>query len=171
MTRVATADEWDSRAAQLWASVAEYEPADFLVAMRALVSELPADDPRGPYELGSAYDSLGFPEDAAPLYRQAFDRGITGSRHRQAVIQLASTLRNLGRPEESVALLSAERERESDELDDAVTGFLALALVDVGREREATALALAQLARHLTRYGNSLENYAKDMVAEKKPTI
>ena len=145
-----------------------YEPAAFLSAMQALVAELPADDPRGAYELGSAYDSSGFPEEAAPLYRKAFAAGLTGSRHRQAVIQLASTLRNLGEAEESVALLTAERDRTSDELDDAVSAFLALALVDVGREREATALALSGLARHLTRYGNSLTNYARDLASVAK---
>ena len=65
--------------------------------------------------------------------------------------------------EESVALLSAEREAGSDELDDAVAGFLALALADSGREREAAGLALAALAKHLPRYNRSLANYAEDL--------
>jgi hypothetical protein len=76
---------------------------------------------------------------------------------------MASSLRNLGRPQESVELLSAERERTSDELDDAVTAFLALALVEVGREREAAALALEALAPHLPRYQRSLANYARSI--------
>ena len=42
----------------------------------------------------------------------------------------------------------AERDAGSDELDEAVAGFLALALVGVGREREAVALALGALAPH-----------------------
>jgi hypothetical protein len=36
-----------------------------------------------------------------------------------------------------------------------------LALVDVGREREAAALALAAVAPHLPRYQRSLANYAR----------
>lgn len=81
------------------------------------------------------------------------------------MIQLASTLRNLGQPEKSVALLRAEREAGSDELDDAVMAFLALALIDTGREREA-ALALAALAPHPPRYDHSLANYAKALCDE-----
>ena len=76
---------------------------------------------------------------------------------------MASTLRNLGEVSESVALLRAERDRPSDELDDAVAAFLALALVDAGREREATALALEALAPHLPRYQRSLANYAREI--------
>jgi hypothetical protein len=77
---------------------------------------------------------------------------------------MASSLRNLGDAEESVALLTAERERGSDHLDDAVCGFLALALADAGREREALSIALDALAPHLPRYQRSLGNYARELV-------
>jgi hypothetical protein len=43
----------------------------------------------------------------------------------------------------------------------AVAGFLALALADVGREREALSMALTALAPHLPRYSRSLTNYAR----------
>jgi hypothetical protein len=79
------------------------------------------------------------------------------------VIQLASSLRNVGRADESVALLRAERDNASDDLDDAVEAFLALSLVDTRREREAVAVALAALARHLPRYQRSLASYARDL--------
>ena len=77
------------------------------------------------------------------------------------MIQLASSLRALGAADESVALLTAERDAGSDELDDAVEAFLALALVDTGREREAASIALGALAPHLPRYQRSLANYAR----------
>jgi hypothetical protein len=77
------------------------------------------------------------------------------------VIQMASSLRNLGQSADSVALLTAEREAGSDDLDDAVSAFLALALVDTGREREAVSVALTALSPHLTRYQRSLANYAR----------
>ena len=77
-----------------------------------------------------------------------------------AVIQLASSLRNLGQPDDSVALLTTELGAGSDHLDDAVRAFLALALVDTGRDREAVSLALGALAPHLPRYQRSLANYA-----------
>ena len=73
---------------------------------------------------------------------------------------MASSLRNLGQPEQSVALLTAELDAGSDHLDDAVRAFLALALTDVGREREAASLALATLAPHLPQYQRSMVHYA-----------
>ena len=50
--------------------------------------------------------------------------------------------------------------------DDAVSAFLALALVDTGREREAVSLALGALAPHLPRYQRSLANYADELGAQ-----
>jgi len=49
-------------------------------------------------------------------------------------------------------------------LDDAVRGFLALALVGVGREREAAAIAIEALAPHLPRYQRSMGNYARALL-------
>jgi hypothetical protein len=132
------------------------------------VDELPAGHAVGLFELASANDSTSREAQAAPLYRQALAAGLTGVRRRRATIQLASTLRNLGQAEESVALLRAEREAGSDALDDAVAAFLALALVDTGREREALGLALTALARHLPRYNRSLANYARALTAGAK---
>jgi Tetratrico peptide repeat len=51
---------------------------------------------------------MGHSDLAVPLYRKALDVGLSGERRRRAVIQLASSLRNVGRPEESVALLRTE---------------------------------------------------------------
>ena len=42
--------------------------------------------------------------------------------------------------------------------------FLALALTDVGREREAVSAALAALVPHLNRYQVSVSNYARQLV-------
>lgn len=152
---------WEQRIAQLWAAIDDHDPADFLARVHALTAELPVGDALGLFELASANDSTGHPQQAAPLYRQALAAGLTGERRRRAVIQLASTLRNLGQAEDSVALLTAERDASSDDLDDAVAAFLSLALIDTGREREAAALALTALSRHLTRYNRSLANYAQ----------
>jgi Tetratrico peptide repeat len=52
----------------------------------------------------------------------------------------------------------------SDELDDAVWAFLALALADSGREREAIAAALTALARHLPAYRRAVGEYAQLLV-------
>jgi len=156
-----TDEHWEQRMAALWATYDAQTPEDFLRQVQALTSELPAGHPVALFELASANDSTGREAHAAPLYRRALGAGLTGLRKRRAVIQLASTLRNLGQVEESVVLLTAERDAGSDSLDDAVTAFLALSLVNAGREREAVSLALGALARHLPRYNRSLARYAR----------
>lgn len=158
------AAERDRRLAELWASIDDRDEGDFLAAMAELVAQLPADDPVGLFELASAYDSTGDPERAVAGYRRAMDRGLAGQRRRRAVIQLASSLRNLGQAEQSVALLTAELEAGSDDLDDAVRAFLALALSSVGRDREAVSVALTALAPHLPRYNRALAAYAGELV-------
>jgi predicted negative regulator of RcsB-dependent stress response len=103
------------------------------------------------FELASALDSTDHEAQAETLYRRALAHGLSGSQRRRATIQLASTLRNLGRADEAVTLLSTESSQPSDELDDAVAGFLALCLADLGREREALSLALTALSPHRDR--------------------
>ena len=134
-----------------------------MAQMDALLAELPEGSAIAAYERGSAFDSTGHSDLAVPLYRQALAEGLPPSRRRQAVIQLASSLRNLGEVEESVALLTTERAAGSDELDDAVDAFLALSQADAGREREAVATALTALSRHMTRYRRSLSAYAEEL--------
>jgi tetratricopeptide (TPR) repeat protein len=152
---------WEQRLAEAWASLDECSEEDFLTLIDDLAAQLPPDSAIAPFERAAARDSTGHPDLAVPLYRQALEQGLSGERRRRAVIQLASSLRNIGQVQESVALLSAELDAGSDGLDDAVRAFLALALVDVGREREAVAHALTALAPHLSRYQRSLVNYAR----------
>jgi tetratricopeptide (TPR) repeat protein len=157
---------WERRLDRLWASIGERPEDEFLAAMDVLVAERPPDDPIGLFEHASAFDSTGHPDRAVKRYRQALERGLLAGRRRRAVIQLASTLRNLGQADESVALLTSELEAESDELDDAVRAFLALSLTSVGREHEAVSVALTALAPHLARYNRSLAAYAQEVGAE-----
>lgn len=168
-TTMTTTPEWEQRSAELWAAIDDHDAAGFRAEVGALADELPEGHPVASFERACANDSTGAGEEAVPLYRQALDGGLTGERRRRAVIQLASTLRALGQAGTSVELLTAERDNGSDHLDDAVTAFLALALMDVGREREAASLALGALSRHLPRYNRSLANYAKIAVGE-EPT-
>jgi tetratricopeptide (TPR) repeat protein len=156
--------DWERRIADLWAAFDDHRPGDFLAEVEVLAAELPPGSAVAEYELASAHDSIGNEAEAANHYRRAFAAGLDGPRRRQATIQFASTLRNLGQAEESVALLTEERDKGSDELDDAVTAFLALALTDLGREREAASLALGALSRHLPRYNRSLANYAASLL-------
>ncbi len=155
--------DWERRVDEVWASGDELEEQELLTAIEDLAAELGDESPVAAFERGSSLDSTGHSDLAIPHYRRALELGLEGARRRRAVIQMASSLRNLGEVSESVALLRAERDRPADELDDAVAAFLALALVDAGREREATALALEALAPHLPRYQRSLANYAREI--------
>ena len=151
--------------AELWARLDDLDEADFLARIDALAAERGDDDAAALFERGAARDSTGHPDLAVPLYRRALALGLEGERRRRAVIQMASSLRNLGAVEEAIALLTEERAAGSDALDDAVAAFLALALADAGREREAAGIALGALAPHLPRYQRSLANYASELAA------
>jgi hypothetical protein len=159
--------DWERRLADVWASIDEREETEFLGLIEKLAAELPPGSGAGVFERAASLDSTGHPDLAVPLYREALHLGLTGERRRRAVIQMASSLRNLGQVEDSVALLRAEMEAGSDHLDDAVRAFLALALVDTGHEREAVSLALGALAPHLPRYQRSLANYARLLVDDR----
>jgi thioredoxin-like negative regulator of GroEL len=161
--------EWEQRISDLWASIDDHSEEEFLSRMEQLLVELPAGSAVAAFERASAFDSTGHSDLAVPLYRQALELGLPGQRRRRAVIQMASSLRIIGHAAESVALLMAEREVQSDDLDDAVSATLALALVDMGREREAVSIALTALSRHMTRYRRSMANYAQLILNRPSP--
>jgi len=154
---------WEQRVADLWSAIELHEPDAFVAQMDALTMELPLHSAVGLFERGSAQDSTGHPELAVPLYQAALNAGLTGLRRRRATIQLASSMRNLGNAQEAANLLTAEIHATSDELDGAVHAFLALALADLGQEREALAISLTALSRYLPRYNRSLARYASEI--------
>lgn len=159
--------DWEDRVTAAWVAFdtsASTGAADFRAVIDALVAELPDDSPLGPFERACAWDSTGHSDRAVPLYREALARGLSGYKGRRAKIQLASSLRNIGRAEEGVKLLTPELTAPSDELDDAVRATLALCLSSLGRDREGLALVLGALAPHLPRYQRSMANYARMLV-------
>lgn len=155
-----TSTSWEQRVADHWRRIDEYDEPSFRAVLDTLLDALPPDDPIAAFERAAVFDSFGDPAAAVPLYRAALAAGVTGERRRRAVIQMASSIRNLGEPQQAVDLLTAELEAPADHLSGAVRGFLALALADVGREREAVAVALAALSQYLPRYNRSLARYA-----------
>ena len=162
-----SSEDWEARLAAAWATLDDHDEStagDFRAAIDELVAELPDDSPLGPFERACAFDSTGHSDRAVPLYQEALKRGLAGYRGRRARIQLSSSLRNIGRPEEGVALLTPELDAPSDELDDAVRATLALCLSSLGRDREGLSLALGALAPHLPRYQRSMANYARLLV-------
>ncbi|MCX4761453.1 tetratricopeptide repeat protein [Streptomyces sp. NBC_01275] len=159
--------DWEDRVTAAWATFDDYpeeRAAEFRAVIDALVAELPEHSALGPFEQACAWDSTGHSDRAVPLYREALARGLDGYKGRRAKIQLSSSLRNTGRAEEGVKLLTPELDGPSDELDDAVRACLALCLSSLGRDREGLSLVLGALAPHLPRYQRSMANYARALV-------
>ena len=168
-------NEWEQRVADAWASIDDFQGRDdeFRGLINGLAAELPDGDPIAAFERACAWDSTGRSDRAVPLYQWALDHGLSGYRRRRAVIQMSSSLRNIGQAETAVALLEAERSVEPETLDeqtrglaDAISAVLALCLADAGREREAVSVAISALAAHLPRYQRSMANYARLLLDE-----
>jgi len=153
------------RAAALFAAIDDYDEAGFLAAVDALAAELPEDDGDGVFHRGSARDSWGHSDLAVPLYARALELGgLTGENRRRAVIQMSSSLRNVGHVEEALATLRKERELGEDHLSDALDCAIALCLSTLGRDREGLSLVLVALAKHLPRYNRSMANYGRALL-------
>ena len=155
---------WDSRVAGVWASAADLSDAEVLASIESLVGERGADDAAALFEAASVRDYLGREADAELLYRAAIAAGLDAGRGPQAVIQLASTLRNLGRADEAVELLGDHLElHPADEWTAPGAAFLALALASAGRERDAASVALVALSQGLPVYSNAVRRYALEL--------
>ena len=154
------------RAAALFALIDDYAREDaFFAEVDALAAELPDGDADGLFHRACARDSWGHSDLAVPLYRAALARGgLTGENRRRAVIQMASSLRNVGEAAAGLALLEAERGHGSDHLDDALACTTALCLATLGREREGLSLVMTALAGHLPRYNRSMANYGRALL-------
>ncbi|BCW88562.1 hypothetical protein sos41_17030 [Alphaproteobacteria bacterium SO-S41] len=157
--------DWEERLAAHWTSLDSLSAEVFLEGIEQLAAELPSPNAIAMFERAAALDSTGHSDLAVPRYRKALELGLTGERRRRAVIQLASSLRNVGGVAESVELLRAEQAEPSDELDEAVAAVLALSLTTLGREREAVAVAVMALTKHMPRYKRSMTNYAAELLA------
>lgn len=147
-------------------SIGARPPEAFIAHVDKLASYLPSDDRNISFHQACARDSCGRSAEAIPYYRQALDSGITGENRRRAVIQMASSMRNIGQADEAPALLLAEKDRESDHLDDALTCVIGLCLSSLSRDKEGLGAVLVALAKHLPRYNVSMANYGKALLPQ-----
>ncbi|WP_334151975.1 tetratricopeptide repeat protein [Microbacterium sp.] len=154
-------NDWDSRVAEIWADDTLTDQ-ERIARIDAVAAERPQDDARALFERAGARDSAGIETEAEPLYRAALAAGLDEEHRPQAVIQLASTIRNLGRVDESLEMLRAEYERGGP-FQDAAAAFYALALVSRGDAVQGASIALTALAPHLPRYTRSVTGYASEL--------
>ena len=159
--------DWHARIAAAWKIADTLTPQELVRTIDTLCSERPADDPYAQFERACARDTAGIEGEAEPLYRAALGSGaLDPYRRARASIQLGSTLKHLGRLDESEQLLLAQLERCRAEgpgaaLHDEVRAVLAFTWIAQGRTLEAAALALETLAPHLTRYQRSMAANAR----------
>ncbi|MCW3494700.1 tetratricopeptide repeat protein [Microbacterium sp. SSM24] len=156
--------DWDDRVAAVWDDDA-LDDHERVRRIDELAAERDDGDGRALFERAGARDSAGLEEEAEPLYRAALAARLDDEVRTQAVIQLASTIRNLGKHDEALELLRDEYERDPDSpLRDAAAAFYALALVSSGEAVRAASVALEALAPHLPRYTRSVAAYARELV-------
>ena len=149
---------WEARVAELWERHETLSPEAALDQMRALAAQEPIGDGRGAFELGGMHDSLGFEAEAAAEYERALALGLDDDRRAMIAVQYGSTLRNIGRLDEAIAVLNAAPTHPSTGA--APRAFLALALHSAGRTDEALRVALEAVVPTLPSYQRSLRAYA-----------
>lgn len=151
--------DWEARVAALWADET-IDDQQRIERMRELAAAAP-HPALGAFELGGANDSGGHEAEADVHYAAATAAGLADvdpARAAQMVVQHASTLRNLDRVDEAIAMLRDAPEHPSTGAAPKV--FLALALHSAGRHDEALRVAIEAVEPTLPRYNRSVRAYA-----------
>jgi len=125
------------------------------------------ESPRAMFELANALDYCGQEAAAVPYYENAIRHGLSREFRRYALMQLGSSLRNVGRPVDAVQLLTTAEQEYPDSW--AASLFLALSLNSAGRPQDALKTALRAILKHgrgedLERYRHALANYIEEIV-------
>lgn len=111
-------------------------------------------------EQAFAYDREGAEAEAIPHYEQAIAAGLSGEPLEKALLGLGSSLRNVDRVDESVAVLEDACRRFPDH--PALPVFLAFSLWSAGRRGEALALLSRRLGEG-SGYERAIREYADDI--------
>ena len=107
-----------------------------LVAAQGLVDGHPGD-PRLVFELAGAKDAIGDEQGAIGLYEEALEGGLREPHRHRAQLQLASSLRVVGRASEAQPLVADVLEARPHNT--AALMLRALVQADLGQERQAVA--------------------------------
>jgi len=107
-----------------------------LAAAQSLVDEHPSD-PRLVFELAGAKDSMGDEQGAIGLYERALADGLKEPHRHRAKLQLASSLRVVGRAAEAQSIVAEVLEARPHNT--AALMLRALVQTDLGQERQAVA--------------------------------
>ncbi len=158
--------DWDARVDAVWAAAADLGEAEVLRRIDELVAERGETDARAAFEAASARDYVGQEVEAAPLYRRALEVGLAEPHKSYAIIQLASTLRNLGEASEAIRMLEESGiTHPAHPQSSAANAFLALAHVTDGDPQKGAAIALHALAGTMTEYSRAIHAYADELTS------
>jgi tetratricopeptide (TPR) repeat protein len=124
------------------------------------------DAARAEYEQACACDREGREEEAIPHYEAALRLGLDDELVPGALLGLGSSLRNVGRADDALAVLGDACARFPDNA--ALPLFRALALATAGRCEQALGetirLAAARIdADEVVRYSRALNEYADEL--------
>ena len=154
--------EADEEIAALW----ELEDgAERALRAAALAARFP-DDPRLVFEHASALDAVGREVDAVPLYERALSSGLREPYRHRCQVQLASSLRVLGRHREAVTAIEEAATAYPDSL--GVAAVRALVHHDAGDPTGAlagllTAVAATSADPDVARYRAAIAAYAAEL--------
>ena len=148
---------------ELWAD----EDATRRIETAAALHQAYPGDARIAYEYAGTFDSAGQEQHAIELYRSALAAGLREPFRHRALIQLASSLRNVGEYDEALRLLDELTAERPESV--GIAGFRALVLHSAGRSGEALGSLLAAVAHGSTdedvlRYRRSLTAYGEELV-------
>jgi len=158
-------DPWEDRVAALWDDES-LDDQHRITLMRKLVADAP-HPALAAFELGGSLDSGGHEAEADVSYAAATAAGldeVDPARAARMVVQHASTLRNLGRVEEAIAMLRDAPEHPATGVAPRV--FLAFALHSAGRVDEALRVAIEAVEPTLPRYHRSVRAYAAALTGD-----
>lgn len=151
-------DELYAELDRIFAARNRDDMAPTIAALRPILDQHP-HDARVLYEVGGAYDTDGQESIALGFYERAVEAGLDGDLRRRCYLQHGSTLRNLGRIDDSLALFARAREEFPGSV--ALGAFEALTLHAAGRANTALASLLVLLADHVD--AEELERYKPAM--------
>lgn len=134
-----------------------------------LAAELASQEPGDAqlqYEAACVHDYLGYEAAAVPFYLSAIAAGLSGGALRSTYLGLGSTYRALGRYEQALATFNEGLTTFPNAAELKV--FRAMALYNVGRDKEAVAGLLTVIAEtsndHAVRsYCRAIALYAEDL--------
>jgi tetratricopeptide (TPR) repeat protein len=137
-------------------------------ASRKILLELATENPKDAsilYQCAWTHDGLGLEKEAVEFYEQAIASGLQGDDLAGAYLGLGSTLRGLGQYPKAVETL--EKGAATFPKHKALKTFLAMALYNQGRAKEAVSSLLTLLAEandpSIAEFKRAILFYAEDL--------